>query len=97
MPVGDTLVNLIVSGTVAIGLAQLLRVQYEARITGQATLYNQLIADLKAAYEARLTDQKDRIDAQNGKIDALLKSNDQLADAALISANAVRAVAPGRE
>ncbi len=97
MPVGDTLVNLIVSGTVAIGLAQLLRVQYEARITGQATLYNQLIADLKATYEARLADQKDRIDAQNGKIDALLKSNDQLADAALISANAVRAVAPGRE
>lgn len=96
MPVGDTLVNLVVSGTVAIGLAQLLRVQYEARIAGQATLYNQLIADIKAAYDARLADQKDRIDAQNGKIDALLKSNDQLADAALISANAMRAVAPGK-
>lgn len=86
MPVGDTLVNLIISGAVALGLARLLQQQYEARITA-----------ITAGYEARILDLKDRVAAQSVKIDALLKSNDQLADAALVSANAVRAVAPGKE
>ncbi len=86
MPVGDTLINLIVSGGVALGLARLLQQQYEARITA--------ITD---GYEARIADLKDRVAGQSVKIDALLKSNDQLADAALVSANTVRAVAPGKE
>jgi len=85
MPVGDTLINLIVSGGVALGLARLLQQQYEARITA--------ITD---GYEARIADLKDRVAGQSVKIDALLKSNDQLADAALVSANTVRAVAPGK-
>lgn len=83
MPVGDTLVNLVVNGAIALGLARLLQQQYEARIKA--------VTD---GYEARILDLKERVTAQSAKIDVLLKSNDQLADAALVSANAVRAVAP---
>ncbi len=84
MPGGDTqtVLNLIISGGGVLTLASLLRVQYEARITEQGALYREQIVALNG-----------RITAQEAKIDALLKSNDQLADAALISAQTARMIA----
>lgn len=94
MPVGDTLVNLVVNGAIALGLARLLQQQYEARIKAVTDGYEARIKAVTDVYEARILDLKERVAAQSVKIDVLLKSNDQLADAALVSANAVRAVAP---
>lgn len=84
MPGGDTqtVLNLIISGGGVLALASLLRVQYEARIAEQGALYREQIVALNA-----------RIDAQSAKIDALLKANDQLADAALLGAQTARTIA----
>lgn len=86
MPTDDTqtIFNLLISGGGVLILARLLQGQYEARIKEQATLYREQIDVLK-----------ERIASQAVKIDALLAANDQLADAALVSAQtAARAVAP---
>ena len=76
MPVdGGLILNGIIGGGVALGLARLLQSQYEARI-----------ADLK-----------ERVAAQSGKIEALLKANDELAESHKTLADSYKALASRRQ